>query len=182
MMKIRLRQYQQTDADIICSWVKTEEELYRWSADRIGVFPVPENRLNEIYANVPEDTEFVPVTAVDEDGKPAGHLFIRILPGKPVKTARFGFVIVDPERRNTGIGEQMLLQAAMYAQNVLQAKTASLGVFTDNLPARKCYEKAGFRIAGRPFWMAPPSGEGLFYRMEERDAPPAARRDPGLQV
>jgi len=166
MMKIRLRQYQQKDADIICSWVKTEEELYRWSADRIGVFPVPENRLNEIYANVPEDIEFVPVTAVDEEGTPAGHLFIRILPGKPVKTARFGFVIVDPERRNTGIGEQMLLQAAMYAQNVLQAKTASLGVFTDNLPARKCYEKAGFTYLPEKEFYDTPFGSWECLEME----------------
>ena len=29
-----LRNYIKEDAAIICKWLRTEEELYRWSADR----------------------------------------------------------------------------------------------------------------------------------------------------
>ena len=35
-----LREYKKEDADIIVTWIKTEEELYKWSANRIGKFPL----------------------------------------------------------------------------------------------------------------------------------------------
>ena len=165
-MKIHLRKYRPEDAGVICSWIKTEEELYLWSADRLGVFPVPEELLNKIYENVPAETEFVPVTAVDENDIPVGHYFIRILPGKPVRTARFGFVIVNPEYRNSGAGSEMLKQGAVYAAQMLQAEMGSLGVFSQNLPARKCYEKAGFAYLPETERYPTPFGDWACLEME----------------
>ena len=35
-----LREYKKEDADIIATWIKTEEELYKWSADRFNKYPI----------------------------------------------------------------------------------------------------------------------------------------------
>ena len=42
MMKgiMRLREFKQEDAKIIAGWLRTEEELYRWSADRFNKYPL----------------------------------------------------------------------------------------------------------------------------------------------
>lgn len=37
---MKLRTYINEDAAVICKWIRTEEELYRWSADRFNKFPI----------------------------------------------------------------------------------------------------------------------------------------------
>lgn len=43
---MKLKEYQQEDSAIICSWIKDEKSLYQWSANRIGKFPLSGNELN----------------------------------------------------------------------------------------------------------------------------------------
>ena len=38
--RLKLRSYQKEDAELICKWLRTEEELYRWSADRFNRYPL----------------------------------------------------------------------------------------------------------------------------------------------
>ena len=47
---LKLRSYQKEDAELICKWLRTEEELYRWSADRFNRYPLTGNDINENYA------------------------------------------------------------------------------------------------------------------------------------
>ena len=35
-----LRPYEAADSKVICSWVKDEKQLFQWSADRIGKWPL----------------------------------------------------------------------------------------------------------------------------------------------
>ncbi|MCR4721254.1 MAG: hypothetical protein K5655_05970 [Lachnospiraceae bacterium] len=35
-----LRDYKKEDGAIIASWLRTEEELYKWSADRFNKYPL----------------------------------------------------------------------------------------------------------------------------------------------
>ena len=154
---MKLRKYAPEDAAVIARWLRSEEEVYLWSADRIGAFPVPEDALNKIYATVPKDTEFVPVTAVDGEGRPVGHLFLRIKQKEPERIVRVGFVILAPEVRGQGNGERLLIQALLYARNVLQAEKASLGVFLNNPSALHCYEKVGFVPEANLYRDSPPA-------------------------
>ena len=48
-MQLRLRQYKPCDADSIVSWIKDEEALRKWSADRFGDFPVTSEDINNKY-------------------------------------------------------------------------------------------------------------------------------------
>ena len=37
---MKLRAYEREDSPIIASWIRSEKELYQWSADRYGFFPL----------------------------------------------------------------------------------------------------------------------------------------------
>ena len=139
-----LRPYKQEDSKIICSWVKDEKQLFQWSADRIGKWPLKGDELNESYKDTNPEF-FIPLTAVDESDSPAGHLFIRY-PDEANRTqVRFGFVIISPELRGKGNGRKMLELTIQYAKEKLQTERITLGVFTNNPKARACYESVGFK-------------------------------------
>lgn len=144
---LRLRPYRPSDADTILSWIKSEEDLRKWSADRYPNYPIKSEDMNHKYlvcngdCSGPED--FYPMTAMDDE-EIVGHLILRYTdPEKSV--VRFGFVIVDDSRRGSGCGKQMLKLALDYAFNVLKAEKVTLGVLENNASAYHCYKAAGFR-------------------------------------
>ena len=149
-MKLRLRQYKPCDADRIVSWIKDEDALRKWSADRFGDFPITSGDINNKYFNnngdCIEDDNFYPVTAFDENGV-VGHLILRYTDEKK-KVIRFGFVIVDDSKRGKGYGRQMLTLAIKYAFDIFGAEKITLGVFDNNKPAYRCYKAAGFKETG----------------------------------
>ena len=152
-----LRKYEVQDSKIICSWIKDTKQLYQWSADRIGRFPLNGNELNEYYASMNGIQSIIPLCAVDEHTV-LGHLFIRY-PNKGDKTlVRFGFIILSPECRGKGNGKEMVALAIEYAKNVLHASKITLGVFTNNERAQHCYEIAGFQPTGKVITYMMPDG------------------------
>lgn len=146
---MELKEYQQEDSEIICSWIKDEKSLYQWSANRIGKFPLSGNELNEEYAPMLKRGRFIPLNAFDDKGKLVGHLYIRYPDEADNSIVRFGFVIVDPVLRGHGNGKKMLQLAIDYAKNILCASKITLGVFTNNDSARYCYESVGFKPVGK---------------------------------
>lgn len=58
---------------------------------------------------------------------------------------RFGFVIVDSNKRGKGYGKQMLQLGLIYAKEIFGAKKVTLGVFRNNEPAYYCYKAVGFK-------------------------------------
>ena len=74
---MRLRDFKQEDAKIIAGWLRTEDELYRWSADRFNKYPLSGEDINESYTPQKESGRFFPLTAVDENGDVLGHFIIR---------------------------------------------------------------------------------------------------------
>ncbi len=144
-----LRAYQKEDSAIICKWLRTETELYRWSADRYNKFPLLENDIDNNYAPLIESGRFIPLTAIDEDGEIVGHFIIRYPIENDNSTVRFGFVIISPEARGKGFGKEMLRLGIKYAKDDLGAERIDLGVFADNDNAKHCYEAVGFREYSR---------------------------------
>ena len=65
---MRLREFKQEDAKIIAGWLRTEEELYRWSADRFNKYPLSGEDINESYTPQIESGRFFPLTLVDDNG------------------------------------------------------------------------------------------------------------------
>ena len=139
-----LRPYEAADSKVICSWVKDEKQLFQWSADRIGKWPLEGDELNKEYKDT-NPKNLIPLVALDENNIPAGHLFIRYPDETDRTQIRFGFVIVSPELRGKGNGRKMLELAIQYAKENLHASRITLGVFANNPKARACYESIGFK-------------------------------------
>ena len=152
---MELRPYKKEDADIICTWIRNEEELYKWSADRMGVFPLTAEVIDSNYASSLAGGRFYPLTAVDEEGRVVGNFIIRYPAPDNDKSVRFGFVIVDPDIRGKGNGRKMLELGIQYAKEVLKAERIDLGVFANNVSAKRCYESVGFTKFGEHIWEMP---------------------------
>ncbi len=142
-----LRPYKPCDAEAVVSWAEDERTLRMWTADRFkdDAWPLPAERFNAYYRQFDGEDNVFPMTAFDECGIPAGHLFLRYT---GPDTVRIGFVIADPKRRGRGEGREMIALAVEYARRFLLAKTVTLGVFADNPAALRCYTAAGFRPVG----------------------------------
>ncbi|MBB5226675.1 N-acetyltransferase [Treponema ruminis] len=146
---MKLRAYKKEDAALICRWIRTEEELYRWSADRYNKFPLSEKDIENNYLPQLEGGRFFPITAIDDNGIVIGHFIIRYPRDDDNSTLRFGFVIVDPRLRGKGYGKEMLRLGIKYVKDNFTVKKIDLGVFENNESARKCYESVGFKECNR---------------------------------
>ena len=132
---IRIRPYKATDANIILSWCKDEKAFYRWTAGILGSYPITQNEFRFVES-------LMPFTAFDETGI-VGFFTLRN-PNESPDELRFGFVIVDPDKRGKGYGKEMLKLGLKFVFEIYGAKRASLGVFENNLPAYHCYKAVGF--------------------------------------
>ncbi len=146
---MKLRAFQKEDPEIICKWLRTEEELYKWSADRFNKFPLSGQDIENNYQPQTVTGNFIPLTAVDDDGTVIGHFIIRYPAPQDKSSVRFGFVIVSPEHRGKGFGKELLRLGIEYVKENLSAKRIDLGVFANNPSAKHCYEAAGFKEYGR---------------------------------
>ena len=141
---MKLRDFKKEDAQIIVGWLRSEEELYKWSADRFNKYPLSGKDINENYAPQLETGRFIPLTAVDDNGDAIGHFIIRYPKDDDDSSVRFGFVIVNPELRGKGYGKELLRLGIEYVKENLKATRIDLGVFENNESARHCYETVGF--------------------------------------
>lgn len=133
---LRIRPYKSTDADVILSWCSDEKSFYQWTAGVLGNYPVTQNEFSFVQS-------LMPFTAFDESGI-VGFFTLRN-PNDSYDELRFGFVIVDPQKREMGYGKAMLKSGLKFAFEIYGAKKASLGVFENNLSAYYCYKAVGFK-------------------------------------
>lgn len=140
---LRLRPYKACDAKAIVSWIGDETMFRKWCADRFESWPITAEDLNRHYEALADSDSFYEMTAFDETGA-AGHLIMRFTDERKT-ILRFGFVIVDDQKRGMGYGKEMLQLAIRYAFDMLKAEKITLGVFENNEPACRCYLAAGFR-------------------------------------
>lgn len=132
---IRIRPYKVTDANTILSWCQDEKAFYQWTAGVLGNYPITQSEFSF-------GKSLMPFTAFDESGI-IGFFTLRN-PNESLYELRFGFVIVNPEKRGKGYGKSMLQLGLKFAFEIYGAKRASLGVFENNLSAYYCYKAVGF--------------------------------------
>ena len=151
-----LRPYREEDAGIICSWLRTEEELYKWSADRYNKYPLLAEDIETNYSLQISTGRFFPLSFTDNEDRLLGHFIIRYPKEEDDSSVRFGFVIVDPQHRGKGYGKEMLRLGVNYVKEKLTAERIDLGVFANNDCARHCYEAVGFKEYSRRLCELPP--------------------------
>ncbi|MCR5720375.1 MAG: GNAT family N-acetyltransferase [Lachnospiraceae bacterium] len=144
-MNMKLRDFKREDAQVIAGWIKSEDDLYKWSADRYNKYPLSGNDINENYASLVKTERFYPFSAVDDKGDLIGHFIIRYPREEDDSRVRFGFVIISPKLRKMGYGKEMLKLGIEYVKANFEASRIDLGVFENNESARHCYEAVGFK-------------------------------------
>lgn len=141
---MKLRAYKESDAEEILSWINNEREFRLWSADRYKDYPISAEDITNNYKESNKTSNFYPLTLEDE-GRIIGHLILRN-PNENIKIVRLGFIIVNRNIRGKGYGKKLIEEAIGYAKERLEAKIITLGVFTNNEAALRCYETVGFEI------------------------------------
>ena len=132
---IRVRPYKASDVNAILSWCQDEKVFYQWTAGILGKFPITKQEFGFVES-------LMPFTAFDETGI-VGFFTLRN-PNELLDELRFGFVIIDSDKRGKGYGKEMIRLGLKFAFEIYGAKRASLGVFENNLPAYYCYKAVGF--------------------------------------
>ena len=142
---LSLRPYLPADAQKIMQWYSDEYSFRQWCGDCYETFPIKPKNMNDLYDYLQKICPYYILTACDEN-EVIGHLTMRFTDS--TKTVlRFGFVIIDPQKRGQGIGKEMMQLALGYAFSALKAKRVTLAVFKNNAPALRCYRSAGLRVA-----------------------------------
>lgn len=77
LKQMKLRDFKKEDAPIIAGWIRSKEELYKWSADSFSKYPLTGDDIIENYTPRIENGHFYPLTAIDANGDLIGHLIIR---------------------------------------------------------------------------------------------------------
>lgn len=137
---LRLRPYNISDSETIMSWMKEEKAFYKWTAGILGNYPISVEQFNAV-------SNLMAFTAIDDDDL-VGFFTMR-KPNESFDELRFGFVVVDSEKRGKGYGKRMLQLGLTYAKEIYGAKKVSLGVFENNESAYYCYKAAGFSESNR---------------------------------
>lgn len=143
MMRLSLRPYQPTDANVITTWLKNEYLMRQWCADRYECYPVTPEDMN-IYHERYIDGQSQRALTMLNGNNIVGYITLRT-PADDSSEQRLGFVIVDDSKRGQGFGKTLVSMAVKYAFETLGATKVSLGVFENNPSAIHCYKSAGFR-------------------------------------
>ena len=149
-MLFALRNYQESDAEIILGWISDEKSFRQWSADKYKSYPASPEDMNAFYREMKAQGG-IPFVFT-EDNKVVGHFIVRPITDEDTVTYRLGFIIVDSTVRGKGYGKAMLSFALEYAFSTLSAKRVTLGVFENNPNALRCYESVGFKQVGESYY------------------------------
>lgn len=146
---IRLEHFQQDDFAQLIEWIHTEELLNNWSGNLFD-FPLTTHSL-EWYiedTNIVNESDSFVFKAIDEAGNSIGHISLSGISWKN-RSARISRVIVgNNTQRGKGCCQDMVKAVLKIAFEELKLHRVSLGVYDNNQPALKCYEKAGLTIEG----------------------------------
>ena len=140
-MKIRLFNID-TDFDFLKSWDNDERIHAMWSANRIG-YPLERANLQQVLDEIRDrfgDEAFVAVT---DDDSVVGFFCYSL--NNENKEGMLKFVIVAPQCRGKGIAEEMIKLALAEVFDNPVTRAVQLNVFSENIRAKKFYEKVGFK-------------------------------------
>jgi len=139
---VRLRPFKLSDGEYLIKWIEDERAFAMWCANKFN-YPLTQEQLITYKEQYENDEYGWLFTAIDESGKPIGHLLLRSA-NYSNQSAHLGFIIIDKSIRGKGYGKEMVRIAVKYAFEILNIKKVSLGVYANNKSAHNCYKAVGF--------------------------------------
>lgn len=140
---IRLRPFKLSDAPALLRWQGNQKSFVQWCANLFD-YPLTLAQIETYARQYAEDEQAWIMTALDEAGTPIGHFMLR-LADYAANSVRLGFVIMAPEVRGKGYGQEMVRQAVRYAFDIVQMQHITLTVFANHPIAHHCYLAVGFQ-------------------------------------
>jgi RimJ/RimL family protein N-acetyltransferase len=142
--EIVFRPFCQKDGAALLSWAPTADELLQWVGPNFA-FPLDERQLLEYLATAGRHRRIISAIACDTDAV-VGHAELNILSEHELgQIRRFA---VAPSIRGHGVGARLMDWLVSFAFDELSLHRLELVVFSFNVPARKCYARAGFQEEG----------------------------------
>jgi RimJ/RimL family protein N-acetyltransferase len=135
---MKLIPFTQDNYPLLISWLPNAEFAWLWGGPRYH-WPIDASQLAAYLADNSVNTYLF----VDDD-HPIGYIELVQKPAQEIRLCRI--LIADPQARGKGYGTQLIKMAMDKAKTEFGATTIELGVFEQNVSARRCYEKLGFII------------------------------------
>lgn len=125
----------------IMAWFNDEASLKVWGGPS---FRYPFNERS--FMQDLQLTERWSYALVDGAAQPIGFGQIH----QKLKRGHLGRLVVSPEHRRLGYGEMLIGKLMARAETLFACSEYSLYVMRDNVPARTCYKKLGFKDSALP--------------------------------
>jgi len=138
-----LRSFDRSDFTRLLSWVQTPDQLYQWAGPLFS-FPLSADQLDRylLLATGDPPTHRIFTALAANGGEPVGHIELSRI-DRLHRSASLSRVMVAPDRRGQGLGQQMVRLALAIAFDELRLHRIELYVFDFNHAAIACYEHAG---------------------------------------
>jgi RimJ/RimL family protein N-acetyltransferase len=143
---MKLEPFRQKYIREIISWIKTEQDMIQW-AGSVFSWPLAQRQIREHLKAAGQELPTLYPFALHNRGKIVGYCEISDLKRR-YNSAMLSRVLISPRRRGRGLGEFMINEALRIGFNQLGLNRIGLGVFDFNVPAIRCYVKAGFIYEG----------------------------------
>ena len=147
---IRLEPFTPADFTLLRAWVDSHQLLREWSGG-LFAYPLSEDALHWYLegANVPGESDVFIYKAVDsKTGQTLAHVSLGNVSDRD-RSARLTRVLVgESAQRGRGVCTQMIRAVLRIGFEELGLHRISLGVYTFNHGAIRCYLKAGFKKEG----------------------------------
>jgi RimJ/RimL family protein N-acetyltransferase len=140
---IALKPFKIEDWKYLKKWISSESELIQF-AGPIFTYPIDKKQV-EIYLSDLNRTVF---KVENEHKKTIGIAEINLEQENIAKLARI--LIGEKSMRGKGIGTELINKLIEYGFNTLKKEKIILNVYSWNVGAIKCYEKAGFYKTEKP--------------------------------
>jgi RimJ/RimL family protein N-acetyltransferase len=146
---IELRPFAREDFHRLIDWSPTPEFLMQW-AGPFFTYPLDEAQLEDYLQGAEGESPFRRIYKVvaSETGAVIGHIELGMI-NLVHRTASVNRVLLgDPAYRGRGIGLEMVRRVQQIGFGEMGLHRLDLVVFDFNESARRCYERAGFRVEG----------------------------------
>jgi sialic acid synthase SpsE/RimJ/RimL family protein N-acetyltransferase len=137
---VKLRPHAAEDAERIVAW-RNRPDVH---GQMFAAHPPTRAEHDAWFAKLERRTDRLELVILDQ-GRPVGTIALAAI-DLGARTAEYGILIGESEARGRGVAQaasQLLLD---FAFGVLGLERVSLGLFADNLAARKLYERLGFTV------------------------------------
>jgi RimJ/RimL family protein N-acetyltransferase len=159
---LTLQRFKPTDFERLINWIPNQRFMTQWAGP---IFNAPLNKrqlnayLEDTHGEKP--TKHIFKTVDSKKKKTIGHIEVGYINYEKKEGVLCRVLIGDPNYRYQGFGLKIVNLALAYAFEKLKLQKVILGVYDFNIPAIKCYKKAGFQpykikqnlpVPGNEFW------------------------------